>query len=70
MPSVLATTGNPTNAITFADWQKFYRIVNRINLMLLRDPYTVEGSVVFKTRQRVGGNIENGIAGVTLAVPV
>ena len=67
LPSTISGSAT-TYPIVFADWQKFYRIVDRVGLQLLRDPYSVEGAVVYKTRQRVSGAIENGIAGVTLAI--
>jgi HK97 family phage major capsid protein len=68
MPAVAtATTGAVTYPIVFADWEEYYRVVNRVGLQMLRDPYSVEGAIVYKTRQRVGGGIENGAAGVTLA---
>jgi len=67
MTSTLTVSGGAF-ALTFAEWKCFYKIVNRIGLQLLRDPYTVEGQVVFKTRQRVGGGIFNGVAGPTLVV--
>ena len=54
--------------ITFAKWNEFYRIVNRVGLMMLRDPYSQTGQVIFKTRQRVGGGMFNGVAGVSLLV--
>jgi HK97 family phage major capsid protein len=47
-----------TIAVGFGDWKKTYLIVDRIGVTVLRDPYTVEGHVVFKTRKRVGGAVQ------------
>ena len=67
MTSTLTVTGG-AYALTFADWSNFYRIVQKTGLQVLRDPYSAEGYVIFKTRQRVGGGIYNGFAGSTLKV--
>lgn len=69
----MASTGTAVSGVApvtlmFADWKNFYRIVNRVGLMMIRDPYTQTGQVVFKTRQRVGGGIYNGVAGVGLTL--
>ncbi len=63
MPTA-ATAG--TLPIVFADWKNFYYAIDRVGLSILRDPYTVEGSVVFKFRKRQGGGLFNGRAGVAL----
>lgn len=46
-------------AIALADWARAYVIVDRVGLIVLRDPYTQHPNVVFKTRKRVGGAIQN-----------
>jgi HK97 family phage major capsid protein len=65
---VANTTTASTPVLMFANWAEYYRIVNRVGLMMLRDPYSQTGQVIFKTRQRVGGGIFNGIAGVGLTI--
>lgn len=46
-------------AIGFGDWKKSYRIVDRLGLTVLRDPYTSKPYVMFYTRKRVGGGVKN-----------
>lgn len=43
--------------IAFGDWQRGYRIVDRVGVSILRDPYTKAstGLTVFHARRRVGG---------------
>jgi HK97 family phage major capsid protein len=67
MVSSMTQTGGAL-ALTFADWANYYRIVQKTGLQILRDPYSAEGYVIFKTRQRVGGGVYNGFAGSTLVV--
>ena len=52
----VATAASP---IIFGDIAKAYRIVDRINLSVLRDPYSqaVNGLVRFHARRRVGGAV-------------
>jgi HK97 family phage major capsid protein len=50
--------GADTVAIGFGNWKRTYLIVDRVGVTVLRDPYTVEGHVVFKTRKRVGGGVQ------------
>lgn len=45
--------------IALADWGRFYVIVDRVGMTVLRDEYTQHPNVVFKTRKRVGGGIAN-----------
>lgn len=71
LPSSLTGTGSPVVPpcpIVLADWKRFYTVVDRVGVSILRDPYKVEGSVVFKARKRQGGGIVNGAAGVALSV--
>lgn len=45
--------------IGFADWRQAYRIVDRIGVRVLVDPYTAKPYVKFYTTKRVGGGIED-----------
>lgn len=55
MPAIAANS----YSIAFADWQKFYIIVDRLGMTVLRDPYTNKPYVEFYTRKRVGGGVKN-----------
>lgn len=46
-------------AIAYGDFSVGYTIVDKLGLTLLRDPYTSEGNIVFKTSKRVGGDVTN-----------
>ncbi len=46
-------------SIVFGDFRQFYRIVDRIGVRTLRDPYTVKPYVLFYMTKRVGGGIQN-----------
>ena len=43
----------------FADFAKTYQIVDRIQMSLLRDPYTQKPFVELYARKRVGGDVTN-----------
>jgi HK97 family phage major capsid protein len=45
--------------IGFADWKQAFRIVDRIGIRVLPDPYTAKPYVKFYTTKRVGGGIED-----------
>lgn len=53
------------NAIVgvFADWMRFYQIVDRIGMSVLIDPYSVKPLVELYCRRRVGGGVTNFEAG-------
>lgn len=55
MPSV----GDGTVPVIFGDFSRGYCIVDRINLSILRDPFTqaASGSIRFLARKRVGGQV-------------
>ena len=53
-------------AIAFADWSRFYTIVDRNGMNVLRDPYSLYPSVAFKTNKRVGGGVVNFEAGALM----
>jgi HK97 family phage major capsid protein len=62
MPAMPATAGvgSPAQAsIAFGDWSQAYRVFDRVNLEVLRDPYTgARNSIVaFHARRRVGGSL-------------
>ena len=52
--------------IAFADWQRFYLIVDRIGIRVLRNPYAEPPYVQFYTTKRVGGGVQNFEAGKLL----
>lgn len=49
-------------AIAFGDFAECYSMVTRQGLRLLRDPYSLKGSVLFYAYQRVGGGVVNSEA--------
>jgi len=46
-------------AIIFGDFSEGYKIVDRLGITLLRDPYSEHPNVCFKFTKRVGGGVEN-----------
>jgi len=46
-------------SIMFGDIKQFYRVVDRVGVRVLRDPYTSKPYVLFYTTKRVGGGIRN-----------
>lgn len=62
MPDIAANSFS----VALADWQRFYIIVDRVGMSVLRDPYSQYPSIAFKTRKRVGGGIVNFEAGKLL----
>lgn len=55
MPNI----GDGTVPVIFGDYSRGYTIVDRINLSILRDPFTqaASGSIRFLARKRVGGQV-------------
>lgn len=51
--------GEVSNAIVFANFKEAYRIVDRSDLYVLRDPYSAKPYVEFYTTKRVGGDVVN-----------
>ena len=51
--------GANTFPIAYGDWRRAYLIVDRINLSILRDPFTqgTTGTIRFIARRRVGGQV-------------
>jgi HK97 family phage major capsid protein len=54
--------GAGAKAIAFGDFAECYSVVTRPGLRLLRDPYTVKGSVLFYAYTRIGGGVVNSEA--------
>jgi len=54
--------GANTFPIAFGDWRRAYVISERIDMQVLRDPYSVAGQVKFLARRRVGGQTVLGEA--------
>jgi HK97 family phage major capsid protein len=50
--------------IAVGDWQRAYRVVDRVLISVLRDPFTQSGSgqILFRARKRVGGAVTLGEA--------
>ena len=55
MPDIAANS----YSVIFGDFRQFYRIVDRIGVRVLRDPFTSKPYVLFYTTKRVGGGIRN-----------
>lgn len=51
--------GSGTFSVAFGDWKRAYRIVDRVGMTVLRDPYSSKPWVEFYTRKRVGGGVKN-----------
>jgi HK97 family phage major capsid protein len=67
----LVTSGSPSDvAIAFGDRNQAFRIFDRVNLEVLRDPYTLakRSIVAFHARKRVGSALVNGDAVRALTV--
>ncbi|WP_062230789.1 phage major capsid protein [Aureimonas sp. N4] len=47
------------NAIAFGDFSRFYLVVDRQGVRVLRDPYSAKPYVLFYTTKRVGGGIQD-----------
>lgn len=44
-------------SVVFGDFKQAYRIIDRIGMRVLRDPFTSKGFVKFYTTRRVGGDV-------------
>ena len=60
MPAVAANA----LSIIYADFRRFYTVLDRVGLQVLRDPYTNKGFVTYYTTQRVGGDVTSFDAAV------
>jgi HK97 family phage major capsid protein len=56
--------GSGTFPIAFGDWKRGYKLVDRVEMTIVRDPYTIAnaGQVKFFARRRVGGQVILGEA--------
>lgn len=61
-------SGSSALPVVYADFKKFYLIVDRVGISVLRDPYSAKPHVVFYTRKRVGGGVRNFQAGKLLSM--
>ncbi|MFG1269107.1 phage major capsid protein [Xanthobacter sp. DSM 14520] len=55
MPDVAADA----YAIAFGDFRRFYLVVDRAGVRVLRDPYSAKPYVLFYTTKRVGGGVQD-----------
>lgn len=55
MPAV----GNSALALAYGDFAEGYTIVDRSGIIIIRDPLTVDGYVVYKINKRTGGGVTN-----------
>jgi len=55
----MPSEGANTYPIAYGDFQRAYTLVDRINMVMLRDPYTqaTSGNIRFIVRRRVGGQV-------------
>lgn len=69
-PDMAASVADAAKIAAFGDWKRCYRIVDRINLQIQRDPFTqaYSGATVFHARRRVGGQVVNSEAAKILVV--
>lgn len=51
--------GANAHAIAFGDFARFYLIVDRAGVRVLRDPFTAKPYVLFYVTKRVGGGVQN-----------
>jgi len=59
-------TTTDAKAIIFADFAEYYQIVDRLGIRTLRDPYTAKPYIKYYSTKRVGGDVANFEAAVTL----
>jgi HK97 family phage major capsid protein len=57
--SDMPATGAGNLAAVYGDFRAGYKIVDRAGIQILRDPYSVDGFVVYKVYKRVGGAVQN-----------
>ena len=55
MPAIAANSFS----VAFGDFSRFYLIVDRQGVRVLRDPFTAKPYVLFYTTKRVGGGVQN-----------
>jgi len=54
MPEIAANS----LAIAYGDLARTYQVVDRFGIRVLRDPYTVEEMIIYRTTKRVGGAVK------------
>jgi len=66
MPDVAAGT----YPVAVGDFRRAYRVVDRVSIQVLRDPFTVaaNGMILFRARKRVGGGVTLGEAIVKMKI--
>lgn len=66
MPNV----GAGLKPVAYGDWRRAYLLVDRLDMQVLRDPYTASefGQVIFNWRRRLGGAVRLGEAYAVLEV--
>ncbi|MGE0409793.1 MAG: phage major capsid protein [Amphiplicatus sp.] len=55
MPAI----GADSHSIAFGDFKRFYLIVDRLGVKVLRDPFSSKPYVLFYTTKRVGGGVQD-----------
>lgn len=55
-------------AAAFGNWKRAYTIVDRLGITTLRDPYSAKPFVEFYSRKRVGGDVTDFDAYVTMTI--
>jgi len=55
----MASVGAGTKPIAYGDFSRAYTIVDRVNLSVMRDPYSqaTSGNIRYVARRRVGGAV-------------
>jgi HK97 family phage major capsid protein len=64
MPAI----GAGVYAMAFGNWRRAYTIVDRLGITTLRDPYSAKPFVEFYSRKRVGGDVTDFDAYVTMTI--
>lgn len=62
----MAVEGANNLIVIFADFKRFYKVVDRVGMSIIRDPYSAKPDVEFLFRKRVGGAVEIFEAGKIL----
>ncbi len=55
----VAAEGSGNLAVAYGDFRQAYRIVDRVGIRVLRDPYSSKPLIQFYTTARVGGGVRN-----------
>ena len=65
----MPTPDSGANAILFGNFNRAYKIVDRLGLRVIRDPYSNKGQVSFYTSKRVGSVLGDACAVKVLTLP-